>query len=113
MSQGNHDFYSHLPNCGEVCAAGCPNAIFKHGWEASEQEQEKQRKEDARLSEELFQRAKLEPSLFVLRIIGHLDGLWIAGEITSWHHAMSTGKLWEIYLNTPQRWGGGNGRLEV
>jgi hypothetical protein len=30
--------YSHLKNCSEVCAAGCPHEIFHYGWEAAMKE---------------------------------------------------------------------------
>jgi hypothetical protein len=36
MSEPSRNKYSHLPNCrADICAAGCPHAIFKHGYEAA------------------------------------------------------------------------------
>ena len=37
MSRAKNNFYPHLDNClPDICAAGCKNRIFQHGWEVHE-----------------------------------------------------------------------------
>ena len=65
-----------------------------------------ERVEDDRLMDDVVNRAAVNPSHFLLSIIGHLDGLMIAKEFSVWHHSMVTGKLWAIYIHIPTRWKG-------
>jgi len=62
---------------------------------------QEEREEDDRLMDDVVNRAHMDAGNFVLSIIGHLDGLMIAREISTWHHSMVTGKLWAIYIYMP------------
>ena len=48
------------------------------------------------LSDEILARATESPKLFILSVIGHLDGLLIVHELKEFDYLLVTGKLWEI-----------------
>ena len=62
------------------------------GLEASE------RAEDDRLMEAVLIRAEVNPKVFLMRVIGHLNGVHTLGYLTDYGHFLATSPIWDTYL---------------